>query len=306
MRKFLPAIFSMLILASCHHSASDTVALAFEKDLVPEGITIDETSGRIFLNSLTKNKIVAAHFDGTDTTTFLDNNQHGYLPGFGMTIKGDTLYALSNSLQKQGNKSVLLLLNLKTKQLIDKYAVDNSPYAYLNDLAVSTNNQIFITDSESNRIYTINRPGKNIELFLDTAEVAHSNGIAISDDQTKLYLASSKGIRVVDIQSKKILNQPNKDYSGIDGMKFYKNSLIGIVESGVSRYYLNEAGTGIKEKKQLLAFDKTFRSPTTFAISGDHIYFIKNTQLDNFNDSTGQMIDGNKLETLILLKKKVQ
>jgi len=178
--------------------------------------------------------------------------------------------------------------------------------SYLNDLAISSGNEIFITDSESNKIYKIKRPNKNLEVYLDTAEVPHSNGIAISDDNSKLYLASKKGIRVVDIQTKKILNPPNKESSGIDGMKFYKNSLIGVVEKGVFRYYLNENGTEIESKKEIILFDNTFKSPTTFDIAGNSIYFIKNTQLDNFNDSTNEVIDKNKLESLILLKSKIE
>lgn len=298
-------ILVTLTLTGCHTPVSETVVLNFEKDLIPEGIAIDEKSGKLFLSSLKKNKIVTAGIDGTNPADFIENNQYGCLSGFGMIIKGDTLYALSNGLQKKDNSSVLLLLNIKTKQLIDQYKISIPPYAYLNDLAISETNEIFITDSESNKVYKIKRPDKNLEIFLDTEELEHANGIAISDDNSKLYLASRKGIRVVDLQTKKILNQPNKDYSGIDGMKFYKNSLIGIVEKGIFRYYLNETGSEIKSMKQVILFDSSFRSPTTLAIEGNSIYFIKNTQLDNFNDSTNEVIDKSKLESLLLLKKKI-
>ncbi|MES2374768.1 MAG: hypothetical protein V4557_19480 [Bacteroidota bacterium] len=301
--KFVLLILLILAQAGCH--TSDAVNLNFEKDLIPEGIAIDAKSGKLFLSSLRKNKIVTAGIDGTNPADFIESNQHGYLSGFGMIIKGDTLYALSNSLQKKDNTSVLLLLNIKTKQLIDQYKISIPPYAYLNDLTISESNEIFITDSESNKVYKIKRPNKSLEVFLDTEEVEHSNGIAISDDNSKLYLASRKGIRVMDLQTKKMLNQPNKEYSGIDGMKFYKNGLIGIIEKGVCRYYLNETGSEIKSMKQIIQFDHSFRSPTTFAIDGNSIYFIKNTQLDNFNDSTNEVIDNRKLEPLILLKKKI-
>ena len=305
-QKIVLLALTTLTITSCNNSVSETVILSFEKDLIPEGVAIDSKSGRVFLSSLKKNKIVAANINGSNAANFIENGQYDYLSGFGMTIKGDTLYALSNGLKKKDNTSVLLLLNIKTNQLIDSYKIGILPYAYLNDLAISSGNEIFITDSESNKVYKIKRPNKNWEVYLDTVEVPHSNGIAISDDNSKLYLASKKGIRVVDIRTKKILNQPNKESSSIDGMKFYKNSLIGVVEKGVSRYYLNENGTEIKSKKEIILFDKTFKSPTTFDIAGNSIYFIKNTQLDNFNDSTNEVIDKNKLELLILLKSKIE
>ncbi|MEP7371778.1 MAG: hypothetical protein ABI675_00230 [Chitinophagaceae bacterium] len=305
-QKLVLLALATFAIISCNNSAHEVVILSFEKDLIPEGIAIDARSGRVFLSSLKKNKIVAANINGSNSVDFIKKDQHGYLSGFGMTIKGDTLYALSNSLKKKDNSSVLLLLNIKTGELIDKYQINSLPYAYLNDLAISAGNEIFITDSESNKIYKIKRPGKDLEVYLDTAEVAHSNGIAISDDNSRLYLASDRGIRIVDIGTKKILNHPNKQSSGIDGMKFYKNSLIGIVEKGVFRYYLNEKGIEIKSRKEIILFDNTFKSPTTFDISSDSIYFIKNTQLDNFNDSTNEVIDKTKLESLILLKTKIE
>jgi len=306
LQKLILILFLTLLISSCTQSESDTINLNFEKDLIPEGIAVDAKSGRLYLSSLRKNKIVAANGDGSNATDFIRSGQYDYLSGFGMTIKGDTLYALGNSLQKQNNSSVLLLLEKKTGQLIAQYKTNVPPYGYLNDLAVSKNNEIFVTESQSNKIYHIQRPSTNLEIYLDTMAVEHSNGIAISDDNSKLYLASSRGIRVVDVQTKKILNQPNKASSGIDGMKFYRNSLIGIVEKGVMRYFLNEEGIEIINIKELIHFDNTYHSPTTFDMVGDTIYFIKNVQLDNFNDSNNAVIDPNKLESLVLMKYKVE
>ncbi|MBA4852126.1 SMP-30/gluconolactonase/LRE family protein [Emticicia sp. BO119] len=307
MQNLLLFLLLFLTIISCRtQSDSQTVNLTFEKDLIPEGIAVDARSGKLFLSSLRKNKIVTSEIDGRNATDFIESNQYDYQSGFGMTIKGDTLYALSNSLQKQNNTSVLLLLNTKTRQLIARYKTDIAPYGYLNDLAVSASNQIFVTDSESNKIYLIKRPDKNIEVYLDTVAVGHSNGIAISDDNTRLYLASVNGIRVVDVQTKKILNQPDKASAGIDGMKFYRNSLIGMVEKGLMRYFLNEDGTKIVGIKELIHFDATFQSPTTFDIVGDTVYFIKNVQLANFNDHTNEVIDTRKLESLVLLKYKIE
>lgn len=306
LRKLTLFFLASLLLTSCTKSESDTITLNFEKDLIPEGIAVDTQSGKFFLSSLRKNKIVTANSDGTNAADFIGSGQYDYLSGFGMTIKGDTLYALSNGLQKQGNTSVLLLLHKKTGQLIAQYKTSISPYGYLNDLAVSKNNEIFITESQSNKIYHIQRPGTNLQVYLDTVAVENSNGIAISDDNSKLYLASKRGIRVVDVQTKKILNQPDNASSGIDGMKFYKNSLIGIVEKALMRYFLNEEGTEIINIKELIRFDSTYHSPTTFDMVGDTIYFIKNVQLDNFNDNTNAVIDPNKLESLALMKYKVE
>ena len=121
-----------------------------------------------------------------------------------MTIKGDTLFALGNSLPRKNNKSILLLLNLKTGDLINSYSINDSTFIYLNDLAISSNNDIYITDSESNKVYTIQNSSEKLEIYLEDDEIAHSNGISISDDGKYLYLASyNTGIRIIDNKVKK-------------------------------------------------------------------------------------------------------
>jgi len=309
--------FSILILIgfiSCSEVTQEVVTLGFEKDLIPEGIAIDSGSKTVFLSSLKKNKIVKCKLDGSSPSDFIEGNQYNYLSGFGMTIKGDTLFALGNSLPKINNKSILLLINIKTGNLINSYSINDSTFIYLNDLVVSSDNDIYITDSESNRIYTIQRSRGELEVFLENDQVAHSNGISISDDAKHLYLASYKtGIRIVDLKSKRIINEPNMDFTGIDGMKYYKNSLIGIVnarrdksEQGVFRYYLNEDKTMIIGKEKIVPYGEHFKIPTTFDIAGDYIFYTINSQLDNFNQESNQIIDENKLEPYLLMRKKIE
>ncbi|MTI30000.1 SMP-30/gluconolactonase/LRE family protein [Xanthovirga aplysinae] len=312
MKRFL-LFLSLIIILSCSKHESQLTSLKFEKDLIPEGIAIDPQSQTLFLNSLRKNKIVSSKLDGNHPRNFINNSQFGYLPGFGMTVKGDTLYALGNSLPKGKNKSVLLLLNVKTGSLIESYKIDNNVFTFLNDLAISPKNEIFITDSESNKIYRIQRPSNEMEIYLDSVAVEHSNGIAISDDGKKLYLASRKGIRIVDIASKEILNKANKENSGIDGLKFYQNSLIGIMngkkdanKNGVYRFDLNKEGSTIHKTKKMVSPGENFRIPTTLAIADDYCYYVVHSQLDNFSGETNQIVDTDKLESYRLMKMKLE
>ncbi len=312
--KIIAFVLILIGLNSCNKEATEPITLNFEKDLIPEGIAIDSKSKTVFLNSLRKNKIVKCKLDGSSPTEFIESNQYNYLSGFGMTIKGDTLFALGNSLPKNNNKSILLLLNLKTGDLINSFSINDSTFIYLNDLAISSNNDIYITDSESNKIYTIQRSSGTLEVYLEDDEIAHSNGISISDDDKYLYLASyNTGIRIIDLKSKSILNEPNMDHVGIDGMKYYKNSLIGIVNArrdtskqGVFRYYLNETKEKIIRKEKIVPYGEHFILPTTFDIVDGHIFYIVNSQLNNLDQESNQIMDNNKLEPYLLMKKKIK
>ncbi|WP_438423282.1 hypothetical protein [Aquimarina macrocephali] len=303
----------LLGLISCIGKKSELIELNFEKDLMPEGIAIDGSTKKLYLNSLKNNKIVSSSLDGSNPAIFLKTNKHNYLAGFGMTIKGDTLYALGNSLTEDKNKSILLLLQLSSGDLIDSYSINDSNFHYLNDLAISSNNEIFITDSESNKIYKIQRPNKTIEIYLDSEEISNSNGITISDDDEYLYLASNNGISIVETISKKIINKPKEGYSGIDGIKYHKNNLYGIVngwrdksQNGLFKFELNKIGTEILESKKIVEFTENFKIPTTFDIFDGNIYFVINTQIDNFDENTNEILDLKKLESYTMMKIKAE
>jgi hypothetical protein len=303
-------IFTLIV--SCKTQDQIPISLNFQKDLIPEGITIDTKTQTIFLNSLRHGKIVRCSIDGSNPKDFITDNQYDYLPGFGMIVKGDTLYALGNSLSKKNSKSILLLLNAKTGAFINSFSPKDTTFKYLNDLVVASNGDVFITDSESNKIYTIQAKKAVLEVFLDTEEVKNSNGITISDDEKYLYLASNKkGIRIVDRQTKRIINESNKDFTGIDGLKFYKKSLIGIVnakkgdENGIYRYFLNKENTKITRKEKIFSFKDESKISTTFSISNGYMYFVLNTQIDNLDSETGQIIDEKKLETYLLMKYRI-
>jgi len=288
---------------------AQTIALDFEKDLIPEGIAIHPQSKKVYLNSLTKNKIVRCDLDGSNHEDFISSNQYGYLSGFGMTIKGNVLYALGNSLPKKNNTSILLLLEVPSGKLIKAYPLNNPSTIYLNDIAISSDGDVFITDSESNNIYTINKFTDELEVFYSNDEIKHSNGIAISPDNRFLYLASyTTGIRILDLNTLTMINEPNA-YNGIDGMKFHKNQLLCIVngkrktsENGLYQFKLKPDGSAILDMQKVLEFDDASYIPTTFVLFHDVLYFVEDTQLNLLNQNTSQIIDTNQLKKYNLIR----
>ncbi len=311
--KTLQCVLFLLSFSLQAQAPNSFIDLVFEKDLIPEGIAVDIQSGKLFINSLKHDKIVQCNLDGTDAKDFIQRKEYGYLAGFGMTIKGDILYALGNSLPKDNNKSILLLLDITTGDLIKSYLLDNPEFIYLNDIAVSNHGSVFITDSETNNIYTINPSSDHLEVFYSNDEIKHSNGIAISDNDKYLYFASyTSGIRVLDIATQKLVNQSN-EHKGIDGMKFYENSLITIInsrrdasENGVYKFHLNKEQTNILQQQKLMPFRLPSDIPTTFDLVNNSIYFIADSQMDMLNQQTNEIIDASNLENYQLIIRKLE
>ncbi len=300
----------VLLLSIAIHGQDHTLTqLPFEKDLIPEGIAVDAKNQKVFFNSLRRNTIVRCNLDGSQPEEFLEPNGYDYLSGFGMTVKGDTLYALGNSLPKKNNTSILLLLHRETGALLDSYKLNDTTTIYLNDLAVGAQGEVYITDSESDAIYTLNHTTNQLEVFFQHPEIQYSNGIALSDAGTLLYLASyAHGIRILDLKKKELVNEANL-YKGIDGMKYYNHHLVAIVngnrdgtKNGVYCYRLSDDGRAIETQERVMALQDPSAIPTTLDIAKDTLYCIGDTQLDNFNQETNQIIDPSLLKPYYLIQ----
>jgi len=304
--------FLLLVCTLAGAQETHSVPLTFKKDLIPEGIAIDPSSKKVYLNSLKKQKIVRSDLDGTHAEDFIGSKEYGYLSGFGMTIQGDTLFALGNSLPKSNNSSVLLMMNSTSREFIASYTLNSDEVIYLNDIATTPNGDAYITDSESDTLYALTGAKKALEVFFTHEEIKHSNGIAASDDGKYLYLATyTSGIRILDIASKKLLNPPNQ-FKGIDGMKFHKNTLIAIVngkrdlsQNGVFQFELNPERTEILSEKKIMSFFNPSDIPTTFAIHDDHMYFVSDSQLDNFDQEKNTIIHPDQLKQYTLVRLKI-
>ena len=147
------------------------------------------------------------------------------------------------------------------------------------------------------------------EVFMDSEATPIPNGIAISSDDKLLYVTSWNGIRIIDLESREILNEENEENQGIDGLKYYDNSLIGIINvwgnesprNGMFRFELSDDGTQIVNKTKIIEFDERFGVSTTFSLLNNHVGFIMNTQLEYFDDSQNIITEPDSLEAYRLM-----
>lgn len=175
-------------------------------------------------------------------------------------------------------------------------------------------NHVYITDSKQHRIYRISYPGDQIEIFFSDPTIKSPNGITLSGDDQKLFIASSEfGIRILDIPSKKVLNDFSADTKGIDGLKYLNGNLYvvkdgdrNIKKHGLFQIQLNKELSSIKKVKPVLIGHNLMNVPTTFDIGGSSIYLLDNSQLDNLNQETMKIVDPRDLSDTYILKIKMK
>lgn len=294
-----------------------------QKDLIAEGITYDPVSRSFFVGSLYCRKIVEVDSAGK-ALDFISEKQDGIWSVLGMKVDAKRRILWANSANSEDDmlmkdpehdtvgQTAIFAYNLNSKKLIKKYvlAVKGERH-FFNDLAITKTGDVYITDSNDGSIYRILAAQDKLEQFLKPPGMTYPNGIALSADDSHLYVAHLGGISVIDLNSKEVkpLSAPeNIATSSIDGMVPYGNSLIanqGIpgVER-VVRFYLSSDPACIEKMELLQVNHPVFVIPTTGVVAEDSFYFIANSQLGSF-DENKQIFPEDKLQETIILKIKL-
>src|SRR5437773_7299504 len=135
--------------------------------------------------------------------------------------------------ESDAGKAALFKYDLNTRKLIRKYEVGPNPRRLLNDITLNAKGDVFVTDTASGEIFTVRQEKDELETFIPTGTFQGPNGITISDDDETLFISNVPfGVYVVDVKTKRIERLPQNvgiSPSGSDGLYFYDNSLIGII-----------------------------------------------------------------------------
>ena len=280
-----------------------------ESDLIPEGIAYDSVDDVFFLSSLHKRKIVRVRVRVKRppiVEDFRSEGQDGLYSTLGMKVDAErrVLWVCSSAesfmkgyTKTDEGKAALFKYDLKTRKLIRKFEIGPTPRHLLNDIALNAQGDAFVTDVASGDIFTVSHDKDELEVYIPHGRFQSPNGIAISTDGQKLFISDLPfGVYVVEVKSKRshrLAQNVGISPAGSDGLYFYQNSLIGIVnivsdrESRVARFWLDGSGEAITRGQALDCAHPLYEWPTTGVVVGDSIYYIANSQFGMFENEKG-------------------
>ena len=314
MRKiFLIVLFLPTVLIGQH---KPEIAFTIkERDLFPEGIAHDAADGSFYVSSIFKNKIVKISSKG-NVEDFTKSNADGLEQVLGMKIdsKG-MLWACNNppdydTLRKFSNIHVY---DTKRKALFKRFQISDGKSHLFNDLAIASNGDVYVTDTNAGMLWVIKQGANDIEAFTKPGSLPWANGIVLMPDGKQLLVCTGGGLGIarVSIETKKIDAFPVERYLilGMDGMYLYKNFLIGIQNTtfpeGILQMDLNAEATRVTKVK-FLAYDvPQFEIPTTGVVVGDYFYFIANSQMLHIVGQQGKVKDAETLNDNFIMKIKL-
>ena len=285
-------------------------ALAFtvaESDLIPEGLAWDARSKKLYLGSINKHKIIELASNGA-VRDFIAAGQDGIGSVIGIKVdpRTDTLWA--NSLSNTEGSGVFHY-GLATGRLIEKYV--RPADLLFNDLEVTSRGDVFVTATRAQALYWISAKTGKLEEWRPGLELRDANGIALSSDQKRLFIATfPDGVTVIDLESgsvRGLAHPASVTLAAIDGLYFHRNSLIavqnGCIAHRVVRFFLNPALDRVEKAEVLERGNPLFDIPTTGAVAGDTFYFVANSQLHNYGAKG--IVDRAKLRPISILKLKL-
>jgi hypothetical protein len=271
-----------------------------EKDLFPEGLAYDPATHVFYMGSMYRRKILRITEKGA-VADFVKPDVYHLQPIGGVHVDpvDQGLWAASDP--DDTHPSELYHFD-STGKLLERYSPPGPGRHDLNDLVLYRSSAIYVTDTDANLTYRFDRKTHLFTPLILPRLQLFPNGITLSDDSTRLYIADWLGVIEMDLSDSSAHEVDPGEHTtlcGIDGLYWYKNSLIGVQSAAtyrVVRWFLTADSRRVRASKVLEKGTQLVSSPTTGAIAGSQFYFMANTNIDNYDE--GKIVDPAKLESV--------
>jgi SMP-30/Gluconolactonase/LRE-like region len=271
-----------------------------EKDLVSEGLAYDAVRNVFYLSSLNRRKIVEIGRDG-NISDFVPSDRFGLLPVLGIRFNPSDGTVWADSFTDSGHTELLHFDS--TGKLLGRFKPEGSAKHGFNDLVLCKNGEVITTDSLANGVFRFEPDARAFTPLPVHRPLFSPNGIALSGDDSTLYVADSLGVvnvNLVNGESRDVDPGPRSTLAGIDGLYWHKGSLIaiqnGIGSPRVAAFLLSSDGLHVMRTTVLENRSRFCVLPTTGAIRGSDFFFIANSQIDNLNND--KVMDVTRLEVI--------
>jgi sugar lactone lactonase YvrE len=298
-----------------------TIAFALEeKDWLPENLAYDPKRGAFLVGS-TRYGAIRGMRPGCSEWDFETARAHGLWQVIGMkadaerrvlwvaSSDGDNLVGHRHG---NGNAAGLFKFDLDTGALLGRYLLDEPGVVhFLNDLVVAPDGDVYVTHMfDTGQVWRLDvKTGTFASFYNGDADFHDPNGIAITPDGKRLYVAEDRGVSMIEVASRartRLESPAGFQLGGIDGLYLHGHSLVFIQPDlkRVARCKLDEGGLRIMGCDVLEENHPLFAHPTTGVIVDDALYYIANSQFDSVG-ADGSLPPLEQLYQPVILKLKL-
>jgi hypothetical protein len=268
-------------------------------EFMPEGIAYDRDEDAYFLSSVRQRRVLRIDRDDR-RTSIVPSGDRGMMAALGMIIEPRTrrLWVATSGLpvmegydeKEHRGKAGIFAFDKDTGQLRGRYwlPLDGREHV-LGELIIGEDRKIYTTDSAAGTLYELDRDTGKFTALTAPGELESPQGLTFAPGRRHIYLADyNQGLLRYDLDRKKLEKIPGRDdvcLYGIDGLYYYKSSLVaiqnGVQPNRVVRIDLDEKGTvpQVTGMQVLAANLPEFDEPTLGVLKrNDMFYFVANSQ----------------------------
>ena len=267
--------------------------IAFEvegRDLIPEGIAFDASSGALYIGSMNRNEILKVTPDGEQRR--VADSEEGLGQVLGLAIDPGRRQLLAVDIgplvedpadRRTGAVVAIDLDSGEVARRLEAYGA-----LQLNDVTAASDGTIYATDSAGGTLWHAAENASSLERWLPEVVIPGVNGLAVSADGEALYVAHSTGVARIDRGTGEVLpriaNDTRETLGAIDGLYARGRRLYGIQNvtnpGRVIAIELDETGTRAVEVTTLLSHHHpALDEPTTGTVAGDRLLVLANSHV---------------------------
>jgi len=272
-----------------------------ERDLLPEGIAYDPVDDVFYLGSVRRREILRIERDGSyepfatpDSDTFF-----GVL-GLRVVPEKRQLWAVTSEMagmkgfdNEATERAGIHCFDLDSGKLKHSWLVADSVAQNINDIIVTPDGTAYATSAYTGALLACDIESDVVRNALEPGTLYGPNGLTLSADGTKLYIAQySIGIVVMDLstgQADVLRHGEEINVVGIDGLYYHDGALIAVQNflgmQQVTHFRLSDRGDFIEAARILERHDPRFHDPTTGAIVEGQLFLVANSQLPRVDRS---------------------
>jgi hypothetical protein len=256
-----------------------------EPDLIPEDITHDPKTGRFFISSVRKAKILTG-----------DGKEFAKAPWSVLALRVDAerriLWASTGWVphcegcdKAHKDRTALLAFDADSGTL--KQRIDSPVKGLLGDMTISRHGEIYISEGIYGAVFRLPVGGKAFDRLDIPGEFPSPQTPALSEDEKTLYVPDYlRGIAAIDLASRAVRWLAPADdiaLSGIDGLYVYRDSFLA-VQNGTTPPRIIRFSLDLHKQEVLEANTAGLGEPTHGTIVGNSFYAIANTGWGDYDD----------------------